>query len=309
MADHFLDGSEPQPFWDATAPPRLTVASGDTVTFDCPEPCGQVTPEWTSGDLAHRWDNAKRHALVGPVAVEAATPGSVLQVDVLGLEPGDWGWSAHFPGFGLLADAFDFPYLHHWSIAEGWCDFGEAGIRIPVRPFCGCMGVAPPADRGRLDTVPPRDFGGNLDIRDLVPGSTLFLPVFVPGALFKLGDCHAAQGHGEVGGTGVEAPMKVTVRLTARDDRSAAAGIRFRCPPPPDPGPLLAHTAVGPDLRECCRDATRAAIDRLAADTALSRSQALLIASVAGDLKVNQAVDLPHYTVSMYLPESLFAPV
>src|SRR5207248_10836395 len=137
------------------------------------------------------------HPLTGPVFIDGARPGSVLQVDVLEVQPDTFGWTAILPGFGLLPEDFTEPYLRTWDLSDGnTARLGER-FRIPLAPFCGVMGVAL-AEPGEHPTMPPRRTGGNMDIKQLVSGSTLYLPVEVDGAVFSVGDAHAAQGDGEV---------------------------------------------------------------------------------------------------------------
>lgn len=310
MREHYLDGQVTQPYWDRSAPPRLEIDSGDVVIFDCPEPCGQVTPRWTSDDL-HHFDPGKVHALVGPVFVKGIEPGEVLEVEILKLEHRGWGWSGHLPDFGLLAEQFDFPYLHHWQLRGDSCHFGVHDIIVPARPFCGCLGVAP-RETGRLNTVPPRDNGGNIDSRDITIGATAWLPVFVPGALFACGDCHAAQGHGEVSGTGIESPMQVTLRLTRRADMHLQR-LQYQTPAQPAadpphadasrPSQVMHHvtTAHGPDLMANAKQATRDMIDWLANTHDLTPSQALILCGAAADLRINQIVNKPNWLVSLAL--------
>ena len=214
MAEHYLDDSTTQPFWDNSVEPRIEIESGDTVIFDCPEPCGQVTPEWTDEDLANI-DFTPIHALIGSVFVKGAQPGDVLQIEMLDFKHKGWGWSGHLKGFGLLADDFDIAYIHHWELKDDSCEFGVKDISLPFEPFCGTMGVAP-KEPGRNTTIAPDVYGGNIDIRDIGLGATLFMPVFVEGALFACGDCHSAQGDGVLCGPGVESPMTATLRIGTR---------------------------------------------------------------------------------------------
>lgn len=204
MADHHLDDSAPHAYWDRDVDVRLEIESGDLVVIDCAEPLGQVTPTWTADDLA-KTDMSLVHALTGAIYVKGAHPGDALQIDIVKMDHKGWGWTSHFPGFGLLADDFDTAHIHHWELDGSICRFAD-GIELPAEPFPGVIGVAP-QERGRLDTIPPRANGGNLDTRDLVVGSSAWLPIHADGALFSIGDCHAAQGDGEVCGTGVESPM------------------------------------------------------------------------------------------------------
>lgn len=306
MAEHHLDGSVTQPYWDNSVEPRLAIASGDVVVFDLPEPCGQVTPAWGDAELA-ALDFSIVHALVGSVHVEGAVPGDTLQIEVLDLEHRGWGWSGHLPGFGLLADDFDSAYLHHWSVTDEGCDFGHGGIVLPFAPFCGVLGVAP-KDPGRLDTIPPRIHGGNLDIRDLGVGSTAWLPVLVEGALFACGDAHSAQGDGEVSGTAIESPMAATLRLSVIKDRPIRE-LQFHTPRLQGASGAAGYhatTAHGPDLLENAKNAVRSMIDWLVENKGLTRSQAYVLCSTAVDLKISEVVDVPNWMVSAYLPLSIF---
>jgi len=306
MREHFLDGSITQPFWDNSITPRLEIDPGDTVVFECPEPCGQVTPDWDAEKLA-KIDFAPIHALVGSVYVKGAKPGDALQVEVLDLKHKGWGWSGHLQHFGLLQNDFDFAYIHHWKLEGDRCYFGVSNIVVPFEPFCGCMGVAP-QEPGRITTIAPGKFGGNLDVRDLRMGSTAWLPVFVEGALFACGDCHSNQGNGELSGTGIESPMTVTLRFNVRKDISVKE-LQFDTPSPltkTDTGGYHVTTANGPDLMENAKNATRYMIDWLVETYDLTSSQAYVLCSTAADLKISQIVDAPNFIVSAYVPLSIF---
>ncbi|HJR78487.1 MAG TPA: acetamidase/formamidase family protein [Anaerolineales bacterium] len=306
MKEHYLDGSVTQPFWDNSAAPRLEIDPGDTVVFDCPEPCGQVTPDWDDEQLANI-DFAPIHALVGSVYVKGAKPGDSLQVDILDLKHKGWGWSGHLQHFGLLADDFDYAYIHHWKLEGDQCIFGVQDIVVPFQPFCGCMGVAP-QEPGRITTIAPGKFGGNIDIRDLRPGTKAWFPVFVEGALFACGDCHSAQGDGELGGTGIESPMTVTLRLDVRKDVSVKE-LQFQANGPlgkPDSHGYHVTTASGPDLLENAKNAARYMIDWLVETYDITRSQAYVLCSTAADLKISEIVDAPNFIVSAYMPLSIF---
>ena len=158
--------------------------------------------------------------MTGPVFVEGAEPGDALKVTIRKFMPSGFGWTANIPGFGLLADQFPDPALHMWSYDAATLApalYGPKG-RVPLKPFAGTIGVAP-AEPGLHSVVPPRRVGGNLDIRDLAAGTTLYLPVEVEGALFSVGDTHAAQGDGEVCGTAIESPMDVELHARPREGR------------------------------------------------------------------------------------------
>ncbi|MCC6259332.1 MAG: acetamidase/formamidase family protein [Anaerolineales bacterium] len=306
MSEHFLDGSITQPFWDNSVTPRLEINSGDTVTFDCPEPCGQVTPDWNDEMMANI-DFAPIHALVGSVYVKGAKPGDALQVEVLDFKHKGWGWSGHLQHFGLLQEDFDFAYIHHWKLEGDQCIFGVGDITLPFSPFCGSMGVAP-QESGRFTTIAPGKFGGNIDVRDLGVGSTAWFPVFVDGALFACGDCHSGQGDGEMSGTGIESPMTVTLRLSVRKDVSVKE-LQFQTPSPlskMDRAGYHVTTANGPDLMENAKNAARYMIEWLVDTYDLTRSQAYVLCSAAGDLKISEIVDAPNFIVSAYMPLSIF---
>ena len=308
MATHHLDDTQPHAFWDNAHPPRLTIQPGDTVVFETLETLGQVTPAWTAADLAGM-DRSLVHALTGPVYVAGAEPGDTLVVEVLDLRHKGWGFCAFIPNFALLADEFPGHYIHHCTLDGDVCIF-RADIRIPFVPFCGVMGVAPRAP-GRLNTSPPRENGGNLDIRQLTVGATAFFPVLVPGALFSCGDCHAAQGDGEINGTGVESPMTVTLRFTLRKGERIPE-LRFIAPPdqrlnPAGRGGYFVTTAHGPDLYANAQQAVRYMLDHLVATYGLTREDAYCLCGAAVDLKISEVVDRPNWIVSAFLPLSIFA--
>jgi acetamidase/formamidase len=196
MAEHSLSARPTHSRWNRALTPRLRIASGDTVHFECLDSSGaQVHPGMTVDEYL-KIDRGLIHALTGPVLLEGAAPGDVLQIDILEVAHKGWGWSSVVTGLGFLKDRFKDPYLFHWKL-EGDQSRSMPPAVVPLRPFCGVMGVAP-AEDGEFRTRPPGIYGGNMDIRDLCTGATLYLPVLNPGALFSVGDAHAAQGDGEV---------------------------------------------------------------------------------------------------------------
>lgn len=304
MTTHHLDDTAPHAFWDRTQPPRLTVEPGATVVFETLEGTGQVTPSTASTTLAELRPELI-HPLTGPVAIDGAAPGDTLEVEVVSLAHKGWGWNGVIPGFGLLGDEFPEPYIHHYELTESTCVFRD-DIRVPFEPFCGVMGVAP-SDPGRLDTAPPRENGGNVDIRHLTAGARLFLPVLVAGALFSCGDCHAAQGDGEVNGTGIESPMTVTLRFHLH--RRHTDALAFIAPSPltaADRAGWLATTGRGPDLFTCARDAVRRMIDHLGQSRGLTPEEAYCLCGAAVDLRISEIVNEPNWIVSAYLPLAIF---
>jgi acetamidase/formamidase len=244
----------------------------------------------------------------GPVFVKGARPGDTLAVEILELRPRDWGWTAIIPGFGLLADEFPEPWLRISRVdaEQGRVEFAE-DVFLPYRPFPGTIGVAP-AEPGVHSIVPPSRFGGNLDIKHLEQGTTLFLPVGVDGALFSVGDTHAAQGDGEVCGTAIETSMDVVLRLDVRKDMQIDAPqlhVPAASPTRAEPTPHHVCTGVSPDLMEATRQAVRAMVEHLVGRYGLDRQEAYAFASVAVDLRIHEVVDAPNWVVGAWLPESL----
>jgi acetamidase/formamidase len=303
-----LDPSKIHEKWNNALPPAITIRSGDVIHFETNEVSnGQVTPGCDASVLAHLdFDNI--YPLAGPVGVEGANPGDVLQVDILELQPLDWGWTGMIPGLGLLPEDFPDPYIKHWDLSNGVSTELRPGITLPLDPFCGVMGVAP-SEPGEIGILPPGRFGGNLDIRHLTKGNTLFLPVQVEGALFSAGDCHSAQGDGEVCVTGIESPMRFTLRFTLRKDLRIDEP-RFICNGPlnrkVDERGYYCTTSVGPDLYKNSQNAIRYMIQHLVESYELTPEEAFVLCSVAVDLKISEIVDAPNWIVSAYLPMSIF---
>jgi acetamidase/formamidase len=294
--------------WDPAIPPIATVPSGSVVELDMLDAGGgQLTAESTVADLANL-DFSRVDPVHGPIAVEGAEPGDTLQVDLLEFQPADWGWTAAFAGFGLLAEDFPDP-AYRVTRVPGVGERAEflPGIGVPVVPFCGEVGVAPAT--GPLSTIPPDVHGGNMDTRHLTAGATLFLPVFVSGARLSMGDGHAAQGDGEVCGTGIETPMRATVRVSVRKDVRVTAPEFLTAPGAAAEaavGRRYVTDGVGPDLLGAARDATRRMIDWLGREHGLAAIDAYLLCSVAVDLRISEIVDMPNYLVSAHCPLSIF---
>jgi acetamidase/formamidase len=298
--------------WNKDHPPQLTVSSGDVVTFDCKDASnGQIKRDSTVAAL-DTFETELADPVFGPVFVREAEPGDALEVEVVGLEHADWGWSALVPGFGLLADEFieEGPQLKIWQIPAGakLLKFNDR-ISIPIRPFLGTMGVAPSMD-GHHPTIPPLETGGNIDCRHITQGSSLILPVRVPGALFSCGDGHAAQGDGEVCGVAVEVGMKATLRFKLIKNARHVSTPHYRCPPQPAPVLPDAGTystlGIDPDLLEATRKAVRAMIGYLVSQRSLSRAEAYMLCSVAVDLRMAEVVDMPNYAISATIPMNIF---
>jgi acetamidase/formamidase len=287
----------------------LEIESGDAVQLEAADASGsQLTREARAADVA-ALDFERVNPITGPVFVRGARPGDVLAVEILELLPHDWGWTAIIPGFGLLADEFTEPWLRISEVRaeQKVVRFGDQ-VTLPFAPFPGTIGVTP-EEPGRHPVLPPRRWGGNMDIKHLQPGTTLYLPVGVDGALFSLGDTHAAMGDAEVCGTAVETAMDVTVRLTVRRDLSlhypqyhVPAGQLARA----EASSYHVCTGIADDLLEATREATRALVDHIVARYELPREEAYAIASVAADLRIHEVVDVPNWVVGAFLPEAIF---
>ncbi|MBS0420005.1 MAG: acetamidase/formamidase family protein [Proteobacteria bacterium] len=296
--------------WDNSREPALTVAPGDTVTFrDIDAMCGQLTPESTVETLAHI-DFGRVNPIAGPVYVDGAEPGDTLKVTLLGFEPSGWAWTGVIPNFGLLAQDFPEPALHIWKYDRSFSTPAAFGkwARVPLKPFCGTTGVAP-KEAGSHSTIPPYATGGNMDIRDISEGTELYLPVQVKGALYSIGDPHAAQGDGEVCGTAIESPMSVQARLELVKGGNLPFP-RYYCPRPVtrhlDGKGYDVTTGIGPDLMEASRNSVRGMIDLLGKTQHLSAPEAYMLCSVCGDLRISEIVDRPNWVVSFYMPRIVF---
>ena len=292
--------------WDNSLAPVARIAPGQSLEFEVQDASGgQFSPTSVAADVSGL-DFARVNPVAGPVYIEGAEPGDILKVTVLSFAPSGWGWTANIPGFGLLADEFKEPALHLWRYDECAltpCAFGS-WARVPLKPFAGTIGVAP-AEPGCHSVVPPRRVGGNMDLRDIACGSELHLPVEVAGALFSVGDTHAAQGDGEVCGTALESPMRVALRFDLIKRRPLAFP-RLLTPGPVarhlDARGYLASTGIGPDLMAAARDAVRSMIDWLGREYGIPAIDAYLLCSVCGDLRISEIVDAPNWTVSFYFP-------
>jgi formamidase len=339
-------------------PPIVAVEEGEEVVLETRDGCdGQLGPSTTEAAIA-AMDAGAVHPLTGPVFVKGAQPGDVLEVEFLDIIPQPYGFTAIVPGLGFLRDLFTTPFLVHWQIHDGWATSAEVrGVRIPAAPFMGVSGVAPsqsqlrawaareqqllgrgglvfPPDaagavpsQGRvategLRTLPPRENGGNMDVKQLTKGSKLLLPVAVEGGLFSTGDGHFAQGDGEVCVTAVEMGATVAVRFRVL---KGASGRAMRAPryahadyfAPPEwaaPRRFIAATGMpirddgvndGENLTLACRNALLNMIELLQ-ERGWTREQAYVICSVAADLRISNVVDIPNYVVSALLPEAIF---
>lgn len=220
---------------------------------------------------------------------------------MLEVKPAAWGWTSFRPGGGLLPDDFPDGYLRIWDLEDGQTARGLAGVRLPLAPFCGVMGVALAAP-GVHSTIPPRRVGGNMDVRQLTVGSTLYLPIEVDRALFSVGDAHGTQGDGEVCGTAIEMDSVTRLRFDLSDVAIREPQIRLQQPPKVIGGAYHGCTAHAPDLMQATRNATRWLIEWLCHEVQLSAEDAYVLASVAAELRISQVVDAPNWTVTAFFP-------
>jgi len=306
---HRLAADEVHYEWNNALPPRLEIDPGDTVQFDTRDAAdGYYSRDSSHADVLARGP-FRGHPLTGPVHVRGAAPGDTLVVEVLDVRPAaDFGWTAIRPGRGLLPEAeFPKPHLAIWDVSDGVHARLGSHIAVPLDPFPGVMGTALD-EPGRHSTMPPRKNGGNMDIKLLTAGSTLYLPVWVEGALFSAGDGHGAQGDGEVCVTAVEMSAHVTLRFGLERGRPIPEPrLRTRSSPARRAdGPCFVTTAHGPDLFACAQQAVRHMIDHLGEERGLSREEAYILSSVAVDLSISEIVDAPNWIVSAALPEAVF---
>jgi acetamidase/formamidase len=303
--EYTLSAEPTHSLWDRSFPPRLRIEPGDEVVFECVDASGgQVLPGTTTEEFL-TIDRTRIHALTGPVWIEGAEPGDVLQIDVLSTRHAGWGWSSVVDGLGFLKDRFREPYLFHWQL-DGESTSSLAPAVVPVRPFLGVMGVAR-ANDGAFRTRPPGPFGGNLDVRELCAGSRLYLPVFNHGALFSCGDGHAAQGDGEVCINGIECPLDVTLRFNLHKQQALSGPIVEASEVAARDSTANAWVVVetGTDLAETARGATGRMIDLLVSRWGFTEIHAYILCSVALKLRLSQVVNDPVYTVSAALSKQI----
>jgi len=299
-------------YWSAAAP-VLRIASGDIIDVDTlltstpeglakagvPDKKIQASLKSIVEEVIGDRRGPGGHILTGPVYVEGAEPGDVLEVEVLSIDLAiDYGYNG-CKGFLPENCELDAPVkilaLDRRKLTASF----EPGIVIPLRPFFGSMGVAPAPAEGRVSSVPPGHHAGNLDNRELVAGSTLYIPIFVPGALFEVGDGHAAQGDGEVDQTAIETSLRGRLRLTVRKDVKLAW-------PRAETATDYISMATDPDLTVATRAAIQEMIDFLVAEKKLTRHKAYQLVSIAGHVAVTQLVDRPTLGVHVRLPKSIF---
>jgi acetamidase/formamidase len=308
MPEHSLSAEPIHSRWNRDLKPRLVIAPGDTVRLECQDASGlQVRPGMTVAE--YQTINRDRiHALTGPIFVDAAEPGDVLQVDILEVAHKGWGWSSIIPRLGFLKDRFDEWCLFHWQLEDD-VSRSLAPAVVPLRPFCGVMGVAP-GEPGEFGTRPPGAFGGNMDVRDLCSGARLYLPVLNRGALFSAGDAHAAQGDGEICINGIECPSDATLRFHLHRRQPLASPIA-ESPAAPDRSAESGAWIVvesSTDAVNAARAATGRMIDLLVARWGFEDVHAYILCSAVMNLHFAQVVNEPMFTVTASLPKDVLPP-
>jgi acetamidase/formamidase len=296
VAEYRIDASPENVHWgyfDAGIPPLLTVSSGDTVTISTvsggPEVMPKaplIVPEALSAVHATQRPKLPGHICTGPVEVRGAKAGQVLEVRIKDIELHyDWGFTYVAPQKGALPDDFDEMHLMHIPLdRERMTGRMPWGLELPLKPFFGVMAVAPPTAWGSLSTLPPRRNGGNLDNKELVAGTTLYLPIHVDGALFSVGDGHGVQGDGEVCVTAIETGLIGTFELHLRED------MHLTWPMAETPTHIMTM-AFDPDLDDCVVIALRDMIDLIVARTGITKPEAYALCSLAADLRITQVVN------------------
>jgi acetamidase/formamidase len=305
MSEHRLTAEPTHSVWDRTIEPRLCIEPGDEVQFECVDASGgQVRVGMTTAEYL-TIDRTRIHALTGPVYVEGAEAGDVLEIDVLSTRHSGWGWSSIVEGLGFLKERFHTPYLFHWQL-DGEFSRSLTPAVVPLRPFFGVMGVAR-MESGSFRTRPPGNFGGNLDVRELCAGSKLYLPVFVPGALFSCGDGHAAQGDGEVCINGIECPLDGKLRFKLHKHQTLAGPIveASDVVSPDCGGEAWVVVETGDNLETAARAATSRMVDLLVSRWGFSEIHAYILCSVAMRLRLSQVVNEPIHTVSAAIAKQI----
>lgn len=369
-ATHRIDIDEGRPLieqpevghnrWHEGIKPVIHARSGDRVVLQTRDAFdGQVTAHSTADEVA-KLDLGPVHPLTGPVAIDGAEEGDLLEVRVVDIVPASFGYTVQVPGFGFLADHFPDPHIVRWTIRDGVAESSDLpGVRIGYHAHPGVIGLAPgrslrariakreadlaarggavlgPDPRGAvpgdpeiaghaLRTIPPREVAGNIDIKQLNRGTSIYLPVSAPGALFSVGDVHFAQGDSETCGTAIEMRSESTFEFHLHKGAAASKGIRSfylartGTDAPPysiAPGRFVAIPGmpIDHDGENHDRDATLAAknallgmIDYIVREHGYTRQQAYAICSVAVDLKVSELVDVPNFIVTAFLPLDIF---
>jgi acetamidase/formamidase len=265
---------------DKSNKPVLKIKSGEQVIFECRDAFNQVIK--SELDLPINFDMEQINPATGPVYVDGAEPGDTLEVHIERIHVADQGACCIIPGFGFLADDFPDPWTRIVPVEAGYAYFAD-GVKIPIDPFPGTLIVAPA--EGAHGTLIPKEYGGNMDSKAIREGTTVYLPVFVKGALFAVGDVHAVQGDGEVCGTAVEIDAEVTIRLVVNKEKKIQR-------PQYETEDYFMTTAWGETVEDAAKIALKDMIDWLVDEKKLHREEAYALCSCAVDLRISQLVDV-----------------
>ncbi|NHJ40137.1 MAG: acetamidase [Asgard group archaeon] len=278
---------------DKNNKPILKINSGDTVIFECRDAFNQVIKK--PNDLPINFDMEKINPATGPVFIEGAEPGDTLEVHILDIKLAEQGACCIIPNFGFLAPEYLEPWTRIIPIKDGFAEFSKR-IKIPIDPFPGTIIVAPP--EGSHGTLIPMEYGGNMDSKACRVGTTVYLPIFVKGALFGVGDVHAVQGDGEVCGTAVEIDADVKIKLVVNKKKKIKR-------PQYENKDFFMTTAWAETTDEAAKIALRDMIDWLINEKNLSREEAYALCSCVVDIRVSQFVDVTP-GVRAVLPKNIF---
>lgn len=293
--------------WCRDNRPAIHAAPGDVMALDCLDASGgQITAASQPQDLLH-YDLARGNPTTGPIFVDGAQPGDAVSVEILEIVPSGVGWTSIMPGFGLLSDQFPQPALKLWRYDPHQTRVAFSDIaRVWLQPFCGTIGAALAAP-GVHPVIPPYRTGGNLDLRDMGAGATIYLPVEVPGGLISMGDMHAAQGDGEVCGSAIESAMRVIVKVGLEKGMNLSSpwliGMGRSLRPPAQE---RITTGISADLFDAARSAVSQMIDWLSIDEKLSAEDAYMLCSISGDLRISEIVNRPRYVVTFAMSLDVF---
>jgi len=296
--------------WDNSNKPVIEIKSGEIIELETVDSSGSQLNQNSKIDNIKNLDFAKVNPVTGPIYIEDATEGDVVEIKIVDFISSGWGWTAIIPGFGLLSDEFKNPDINIWKYDKNNPKESaySAYCKIPLKPFVGTIGLAL-KEPGNHSIVPPRNCGGNLDIKELSKGAVVRFPIQVKGGLLSLGDTHAAQGDGEVCGTAIESPMKVIIKI------NLIKNTKIYSPQFETYGPASNHidnngyfvtTGIGPDLMEGAKNSLRYMIDLLVQKHNIPSSKAYMLCSVCADLRISEIVDRPNWVVSCYFPKSVF---
>ena len=295
--------------WSNKNEPKAIIKNDQLIELETIDSSGGQLNNLSTIEDIKNLDFSKVNPVTGPLYIENSEPGDTIEISIEKFETSGWGWTANIPGFGLLSDQFEDPAINIWKYDKSnpvdslFSNFAS----IPLKPFVGTIGLAP-KEEGILSVVPPRNFGGNLDIKEVYEGTKLYLPVQVSGSLLSLGDTHAAQGDGEVCGTAIESPMKVLIKTKLHKNKKIDSPFLET-----NHTPLLKKnigsfitTGIGEDLYVASKEAVSRMIDYLTKNIKIKDIDAYMLCSVAGNLKISEIVDVPNWVVSFEISKSIF---